>query len=311
MAKKRKNTSKNKLQALLSKLLLGLCVLLVLGLMPEGFVDNKFQHKEILNKVTSFVTEIKNKPLIKVEVPTAHVQKDATGQQTYIDIESLMHPVLLDEQECEKIQHIGFSLSHNQRYKMANYVSYELTREELDGKHTRNNRFTTDPGIKGYGATASDYAKSGYDRGHLAPAADMTWSKEAMQQSFYYSNMSPQTPDFNRGVWKRLEAQTREWAQRDSAILVITGPIVPEDAKTIGDGVAIPSHFYKIIVNPHVQPMRAIGFLLKHEGSLRNLSYFATPIDSIEALAKINFLEALPDDIEDALEGTPDLQYWF
>ena len=324
MAKKRKNTSKNQPQALLSKLLLGLCVLLAVGLLSEKFPQSFEKNKGILEDATSFLKEFKEQPIPEITLPSSKEIIDKVSETkldkpavvdpklVYSDTKSLLHPLLLNEQASEISQHTGFSLSHNEKYKMANYVCYELTREELKGKHTRHNRFAPDPSIEGDDAAATDYVKSGYDRGHMAPAADMTWSKEAMQQSFYYSNICPQAPDFNRGIWKRLEKQTRDWAQRDSAIIVITGPIVQANAKTIGKNkVVIPSHFYKVILSPYVRPMRAIGFLFEHKGSLRSLSYFATPIDSIESLAKIDFFNALPDQTEGALEGTPDLKHWF
>jgi DNA/RNA endonuclease G (NUC1) len=104
------------------------------------------------------------------------------------------------------IRHRGYTLSYNSKYKQANWVAYLLTREETAKLFQRGEFFAPDPLISGTDFKI-DYLKSGYDRGHLAPAADMGYSMETMVQSFFYSNMSPQVPRFNRGVWKKLEMQ--------------------------------------------------------------------------------------------------------
>src|SRR6056297_540596 len=105
------------------------------------------------------------------------------------------------------ITHKAYVLDYNEETEQADWVAWELTKEELNGEFERKNNFKPDPQVKTETADDKDYYKSGYDRGHLAPAADMTWDKVAMDESFYYSNMSPQNPSFNRGIWRRLETQ--------------------------------------------------------------------------------------------------------
>lgn len=73
-----------------------------------------------------------------------------------------------------------------------NWVAYELIRDELRGTVSRTDKFVVDPYVNGVSATNADYRRSGFDRGHMAPAADMTWSETAMKESFYFSNMCPQ-----------------------------------------------------------------------------------------------------------------------
>ena len=110
------------------------------------------------------------------------------------------------------IHHTGYSVSYNQKFRQANWVAYCLTRTSslLGNRVKRSNNFMADPLIKG---TDNDiyYEKSGFDRGHLALAADMGFSKVTMDESFYYSSMSPQVPQFNRGILKSLETQFRNW----------------------------------------------------------------------------------------------------
>ena len=109
------------------------------------------------------------------------------------------------------IQHTGYSVSYNQKFKQANWEAYQLTRAETSNLFERENKFVADPLIPGTDLFL-DYEKSGYDWGYLAPAADMGFSKITIAESFYYSNMSPQVTGFNRGIWKQLEEQTRNWA---------------------------------------------------------------------------------------------------
>ena len=79
-------------------------------------------------------------------------------------------------------------------------------------KFKRKNDFRIDPVVKTVSATPADYRNSGYDRGHLCPAGDMAFSEIAMSESFYMSNISPQVPSFNRGIWKTLEQKVRDWS---------------------------------------------------------------------------------------------------
>ena len=120
------------------------------------------------------------------------------------------------------IRHVGYTLSYNEIHEQANWVAYELTAEEVAGEVERKDAFRADPEVESGSAALADYRGSGYDRGHLAPVADMKWSAEAMAESFYMSNMSPQKPEFNRGIWKKLEMKVRGWATREEAVLIVT-----------------------------------------------------------------------------------------
>ena len=93
----------------------------------------------------------------------------------------------------------GYTLSYNADYKTPQWVAWELTKKETKGKEGRTDKFLPDPDVRGAKAYTGDYTKSGYDRGHMAPAADMKWSKQAMEESFYMSNICPQNPNLNRG----------------------------------------------------------------------------------------------------------------
>lgn len=223
----------------------------------------------------------------------------------------LQTPISLIPRQEQIIHHTGYIVSYNKDLKLPNWVSYELTREETKGKEKRSNRFITDPLVKGLIATNADYARSGYDKGHMAPAADMKWSPQAMEASFYFSNICPQHSQLNRRGWKKLEEKIRDWAIADSAIIIICGPIITKQPKTIGKNkVAVPQQFFKVVLSPFAKPMRAIGFLFNNRQAVEPLSTYAVTIDSIERLTNIDFFALLPDEIENKIEAEANYFQW-
>jgi endonuclease G len=167
----------------------------------------------------------------------------------------------------EVTSYSGFSLLYDETHEQGRWVAYELTRSEAHGKEKRSNHFTIDPTISTRTASNEDYARTGYDRGHQAPAGDMGWSKASMEESFYYSNMSSQIPAFNRGNWKKLETCVRKWASEHESIYVATGPILTKDLPTIGpNAVSVPKYYYKVIIDSRAPELHGIGshFPTKH-----------------------------------------------
>jgi endonuclease G len=209
------------------------------------------------------------------------------------------------------ICHTGYCLSYDINYKLAKWVAYELTFAETQGTFARNDKFKPDPLLTKNSASLDDYKKSGYDRGHLAPAADMKWSAEAMKESFYLSNTSPQDKSFNRGIWKKLEEQVRDWAVENKAVYITTGPLLEQGLPTIGPNrIPIPKAFYKVILDYTQPEVKAIGFIIPNQGSTLPLSRFAHSIDEIEKQTHIDFFSKLPDDIENNLEQHVCTQCW-
>ena len=206
----------------------------------------------------------------------------------------------------------GYALGYIEYHEQAAFVIYKLTaREALTKEVQRTNRFRRDPEIPTGSATTADYRRSGYDRGHLAPAADMAFSVQTMADSFFMSNMSPQKPAFNRGIWKRLEEQVRQIAIREKAIYVVTGPILPKK-KTVTIGanqVTVPTHYYKVIFDL-TPPRKMIGFILPNEGSDRPLEYFAVTVDVVEKATGLDFFSALPKAVQERLECTNSVSAW-
>lgn len=220
-------------------------------------------------------------------------------------------PISLIPRQEQVIHHTGYTVSYNKELKLPNWVSYELTRQETQGKEKRFDRFIADPLVQGPIATNADYARSGYDKGHMAPAADMKWSPTVMRESFYFSNMCPQHPQLNRRGWKKLEEKIRDWAIADSAIIIICGPILNKSSKTIGKNkVAVPERFFKVVLSPFAKPMRAIGFLFNNRQAVEPLSTYTVSIDSIEKITNMDFFSLLPDEIENKIEANDNYYQW-
>ena len=210
------------------------------------------------------------------------------------------------------VLHTGFSLVYNETHEQADWVAYELTRDEVYGIYDRADNFRADPSISTGSASLADYRNSGYDRGHLIPAADLKWSTEALSDSFYLSNMSPQQPEFNRGIWSKLEAVVRQFAATEGSVHVVTGPVLADGPyERIGDnGVSIPKFYFKVVLDYQEPILKAIGFILPNAGSNQPLSSFATSVDRVEHITGLDFFPQLPDDLERQLEARFDIDAW-
>lgn len=210
------------------------------------------------------------------------------------------------------IQHTAYSLVYSHKHMQSKWVAYELSRFNITGSAERSRKFSIDPSISPPTAQTSDYTKTGYDRGHLAPAGDMKFSASAMLESFYMSNVSPQLPGFNRGIWKKLEEQCRSWAPTSHPIFMVTGPILTDNLNThIGKtcSISVPKRFFKVLLDT-AAPMRAIGFVLENVSSTLPLRNFALSIDEVEKITGLDFFPRLNDSQESKLEKQVSIQGW-
>lgn len=211
------------------------------------------------------------------------------------------------------LTYTGFDLGYNEQFEQAAWVVYVLTREEVEsGTVERTDNFRADTSISTGSASPADYRGSGYDRGHLAPAGDMTWDELAMSQSFLMSNMSPQTPEFNRGIWRRLETEVRKWAVEKDSIYVVTGPLFSPGDSLIGEnGVGVPGYYFKVLVDLSPPQHDMIAFLLPNSASTEELGNFAISVDSLERLSAYDFFAGAPDqDVIQWLEGRIEPGNW-
>ena len=202
------------------------------------------------------------------------------------------------------VQHEGYTLCYREKFEQAEWVAYTLDAEKLQKAASRKNNFREDPDVKTFSAQLEDYRHSGYDRGHLAPAADMAYSESAMSESFLMSNISPQVHAFNAGIWLRLEQYVRMLAGESEKIFVVTGPVLEKDSyETIGvNHVAVPEFFYKAILALKNGELKMFAFIVPNEQSKEEIWHFQTTVDEIEARTGIDFFWQLDDEIENALE---------
>lgn len=209
------------------------------------------------------------------------------------------------------IKHKYYSLSYSEADEQAEWVAYLLTSKMPSGVVERTDDFRPDPLVTTGSAALTDYAGSGYDRGHMCPAEYMSFSEEAMSETFYLSNMSPQDPSFNRGIWSSLEAQVRDWASDYDSLFVITGPVLTSNKGTIGTNkVSVPKYYYKVILDYCQPDIKMIAFILPNEKGVGTLVSYAVTTDSVEMITGIDSFPALPDDIETTLESTFNPAEW-
>ena len=223
------------------------------------------------------------------------------------------------------ICHSGQMVAFNPRHNVSDWVAFRLRREDLlNPTAERKDSFRSDPKVPPkHRVVKSDYTHSGYDRGHLAPAAAMKWSCKAMRDSFLMSNISPQVgAGFNQHIWKSLERKMRQWACLRGMLYVVTGPLY--ETRPIariaydkdGDGnddngilVAVPSHFFKLAIDP--RQMEAIAFVLPNKSlETKDLPKYLTSIDDIEARSHLDVLTSLWDGTEQAIESHVQPRLW-
>jgi len=211
----------------------------------------------------------------------------------------------------EIVRHQHFTLSYSEPFEQAEWVAYLLKKEHLTYDDRKRPYFIEDPKVRTKSADWRNYKGSGYDRGHLCPAGDRRFSKQAYNETFYTSNISPQDRDFNAGVWNRLEQQIRQWAKKYGTLFVVTGGVLEDGLEEIGEeDVDVPRYYYKIIARKESDGIKAIGFLILGEESTKPIQRFAVPVDRIEQMTGIDFFEKLPDDTEVELESKVETDGW-
>ncbi|MFN0729957.1 DNA/RNA non-specific endonuclease [Polaribacter gochangensis] len=209
------------------------------------------------------------------------------------------------------VNHLQYSFSYSEKDEQAEWAAYKLFKNSINDSVKRKDNFREDLQVATGSSTLKDYRNSGYDRGHLAPAKTMSFNDLTMSESFYMSNMSPQNPSFNRGIWKKLEEEIRSWISISDSLYVVTGPVFNNPLGRIGESqVTVPRYYYKSIIRFHKEELFGIGFLLKNEKSNSNVSSFSVSIDSIEKVTGLNFFHQLDITIQNQLESNSNYQYF-
>ena len=206
------------------------------------------------------------------------------------------------------ISHTYYTISYSEPDKQAEWAAYYLMPASISGAQKRTSKFMPDPLLK-EPVKPNDYTKTGYDRGHLCPAADMKLNGVSMTESFYMSNMSPQVPSFNRGIWSKLEDKVREWALEKNGVYVVTGSLLNKSCGTIAGSITVPCAYYKIVFKEGSQP-KMLGFVLSNAGASGSLQAFAVSVDEIEKKTGLDFFPQLENTLEQSLESKVSLSGW-
>ncbi len=240
--------------------------------------------------------------------PKARADPAPISAATLTQVPDFYHPTQLPGEQ--KLRYAGFTLSYNERHRQASWVAYRLSAERATGDEPRYNNFREEKRVNS--ASPRDYRGTGFDRGHLAPAGDMKWLQRVMEESFLMTNISPQAPAFNRGIWRELEEQVRRWAVQHGEVYVVTGPVLAGKLPTIGDNqVSVPKYYYKVVLDGVEPDIRAIGFLMENKGSAEPLQNFVVSISQLETLTGLDFFPNLPPATQRTLESRKDLRGWF
>lgn len=210
-------------------------------------------------------------------------------------------------------KHTYYTLSYSEKHEQAEWVAYILKPSYLKKTYRKRPYFIYDKQVKTKSANYRNYKQSGYDRGHLCPAGDMRFSESAFNDTFFTSNISPQNHEFNAGIWNRLEQKTRYWAKKYGQLYVITGGVLEDNLKFIGqEKVSVPNLFYKIILDySNTKKPKAIAFLMSGKKDSKEALYkYVVSIDDIEKRTGIDFFPELPNSIENSLESRSDYKGW-
>ncbi|MEG3939837.1 DNA/RNA non-specific endonuclease [Microcoleus sp. S36b_A3] len=213
-----------------------------------------------------------------------------------------------------------FVLSYNSKTKTANWVSWQLNRSWI-GAADRQDNFRPDGALPDawYKVRPNDYSGSGYDRGHVAPSADRTRNEPDNSSTFLMTNMMPQVPELNRGVWGDLEEYCRELVQQGKELYIVAGPVGKLGAIGKKEKIAVPAKTWKVIVVLDRQGLgmrgvdantRTIAVMMPNDASVKGSGWksFRVSVKQVERETGLNFLSNVPLQVQQVIEGKVDSQ---
>lgn len=209
----------------------------------------------------------------------------------------------------------GYVVSFDREHNNPHYVAWQLTAREVAGTLPRSNCFLPDPELPpSHRVITEDYKGCGYDRGHMAPAADMKWSAKAMKECFYMSNICPQTHRLNAGDWQTLEEACRRWATKEGSVYIVCGPLYDKGVrhKVIGrqHRVTVPEGFFKAVLSLRKGQEKAIAFVYRNSQARQPMRKVAMSVDDLEKLTGYNFFVNIDRQTERRVEADYSLHSW-
>lgn len=273
--------------------------------------------KKIIILVSLFVLVVS---CIKPRYPTGNDMSDmkdkGTRSKVKRELNGLQSPRIeipiqvSNKYKLKTLEKTGFCVGYSEELKIPLWVAWELTEEEVGGDCPRED-FTEDPTVEQQ-AEHDDYRGSGWSRGHMAPAADMKWSVQAMHDCCMMTNICPQKAELNTGSWSKLEEKCRRtYARNYGKVYIVCGPVVDDDFTTIGHNlVAVPYAFYKVLLVLTSEGWQAVGFVYHNNEGPHNMRQAACTVDEVEILTGLDFFSTLPDNIEENIEANYNWTYW-
>ena len=207
----------------------------------------------------------------------------------------------------------GYTVSYNKETMQPNWVAWHLTAEKTEGTNARpsSNAFHEDTDVPSPRATLGDYRGSGWSRGHMCPAGDNKWDRDAMYESFLLSNISPQHDRLNSGDWNNIEQDCRKWAKKYGDIYIVCGPIFyRKEHETIGaNRIPVPEAFFKVVLCTNGPP-KGIGFICKNTEGKHKTDFYVNSISQVERITGYKFFPKLPKETATKVKEEANLQDW-
>lgn len=287
-------------------------IIFIAGILALGMIVGKCNGSD--NETTARDPMVGRYSHIALEGP----EEEPIPQDTFIvctlDSTALELAQFTKKQSEQILVRLGYTTSYNSITKCPNWVAWHLTEDHTDGPWTRKGiPYMVDEEVEGPRQELTDWQGHDLpiDHGHMCPAGDNKWSKQAMEASFLLTNFCPQNAILNNGDWKHLEERCRGWARHYGEVYIACGPIFNGSSyKTIGDNqVGVPDAFFKVVLRMGKRPA-ALGFIYPNRGGHQDMSQYVMTVDEVEAKTGIDFFYNLPDDVEDVVEAQSDIKKW-
>ena len=274
-------------------LVIAACIALIVYFNTEGGEETKDDSQTVTTEKSA------------IQSPTEDVSSREPLQEDGLNYEI---PQMKDENQGMRIDHAGHTLAYNKAYNTPYWVAWQLTRDHTDGPESRSKKFWADPAVeKAYRVEWYEYKESGYDRGHMCPAGDMKWSKEAMHDCFYMTNMCPQSPSLNSGAWRKLETKCRDWANEEGRIYIVCGPIYDKGKRHeeigIDHRIMVPERFFKAVLSLNKGKEWAVGFVYDNSDRSQSMKKAVKTVDEVEQIISMDLFYQLDDVLEDEIES--------
>jgi endonuclease G len=280
---------------------------------------SSFAQEGIENKIEFLETSISDK---QTEIEGLRAKVDS---MKLVDIAEKLEKMGWPTHEGELIRHSAYAFSYSEEHEMASWVAHIILDDVAEGRTTRTNDFRIDKMVSTGSSEEADYFLKtknadgewdydgyGFDRGHLAPSADFRWNQKALSESYFYSNMTPQHPDFNRGAWAELESYIRDYAIENQVdLFVVTGPVLNDNLPKVErsiNGMSLPAYHYKVALD--LKNGKTIGFLMPNKACEKPIEAYAVSVNEIEEATELNFFSGLPDEVEEEMESNSDYIAW-